>query len=101
VVAPNIHQGFSPRGAMAQRRPRRAARALRNLLPLWGLLRIAKVYPKPGPGGWMPGIRKGLRLAAVWAFALGLTPSAGFAKTTLRFIPQADLLRVAPIWTTA
>jgi len=49
----------------------------------------------------MPGIRKSLRLAAVLALALGLTPSAGFAETTLRFIPQADLRSVDPIWTTA
>ena len=42
--------------------------------------------------------------AAAAALALALIPSAGRAETgptTLRFIPQADLRSIDPIWTTA
>src|SRR5437016_5015407 len=43
-----------------------------------------------------------LRLAALaLALALGFAPAAGLAETTLRFIPQADLRSIDPIWTTA
>ena len=49
----------------------------------------------------MLGARKSLRFAALVAFCLGLTPALGLAETTLRFIPQADLRSIDPIWTTA
>src|SRR5437016_2752293 len=43
-----------------------------------------------------------LRLAALaLALALGVAPAGGLAETTLRFIPQADLRSIDPIWTTA
>src|SRR5438105_1254292 len=43
-----------------------------------------------------------LRIAiALLALALGLLPASGTAETTLRFIPQADLRSLDPIWTTA
>jgi len=50
----------------------------------------------------MSGILAKMRLAAeMWALALTLVPASGFAETTLRFIPQADLRTLDPIWTTA
>jgi peptide/nickel transport system substrate-binding protein len=49
----------------------------------------------------MPQIPKSLRFAAVLAFGLGLAPAMGLAQTTLRFIPQADLRSIDPVWTTA
>ena len=43
-----------------------------------------------------------IRLAAgLCAFLLALAPRLGVADTTLRFIPQADLRSLDPIWTTA
>ena len=42
--------------------------------------------------------------AAAIALAAFLVPAAGFAQSTqktLRFIPQADLRSIDPIWTTA
>src|SRR5947208_12515168 len=43
-----------------------------------------------------------LRLAALaLALVLGVAPAGGLAETTLRFIPQADLRSIDPIWTTA
>ena len=41
-----------------------------------------------------------LRMAFVVA-GLAFAPAAGLAETTLRFIPQADLRSLDPIWTTA
>ena len=35
------------------------------------------------------------------ALAIAAMPAAGRAETTLRFIPQADLRSLDPIWTTA
>src|SRR5260370_2306162 len=53
----------------------------------------------------MSGIAAKLRLAgALVGVALLLMPSAGWAQNTaktLRFIPQADLRSIDPIWTTA
>jgi len=53
----------------------------------------------------MSSLARLLRAAAVAAaLALALIPSAGRAEarsTTLRFIPQADLRSIDPIWTTA
>jgi peptide/nickel transport system substrate-binding protein len=53
----------------------------------------------------MSGIAAKLRLAgALVGFALLLLPNAGSAQNaakTLRFIPQADLRSIDPIWTTA
>src|SRR5436190_14300148 len=53
----------------------------------------------------MPGIAAKLRVVgALIGFALLLAPSAAWAQTgpkTLRFIPQADLRSIDPIWTTA
>src|SRR5688572_21629134 len=49
----------------------------------------------------MPAMRKSIRFAAVLTLALGLAPAFGLAQTTLRFIPQADLRSIDPIWTTA
>jgi peptide/nickel transport system substrate-binding protein len=47
-------------------------------------------------------IAAGIRLAAaLLALTLGFAPTGGFAETTLRFIPQADLRSIDPIWTTA
>jgi peptide/nickel transport system substrate-binding protein len=46
-------------------------------------------------------MRKRLRFAAALVFGLGLAPALGLAETTLRFIPQADLRSIDPIWTTA
>jgi peptide/nickel transport system substrate-binding protein len=40
-------------------------------------------------------------LAALAAVAAALAPACGAAETTLRFIPQADLRSIDPIWTTA
>src|SRR5881227_2766556 len=53
----------------------------------------------------MPGIAAKLRLAgALVGIALLAAPGAGWsqpAPKTLRFIPQADLRSIDPIWTTA
>ena len=53
----------------------------------------------------MPGIAAKLRVVgALIGFALLLAPGAAWAQTaakTLRFIPQADLRSIDPIWTTA
>src|SRR5437763_12605282 len=53
----------------------------------------------------MPGIAAKLRLAgALVGIALLAAPGAGWAQApakTLRFIPQADLRSIDPIWTTA
>jgi peptide/nickel transport system substrate-binding protein len=50
----------------------------------------------------MSGMRGKIRLAAgLYALALVIAPVQGFAETTLRFIPQADLRSLDPIWTTA
>ena len=53
----------------------------------------------------MSSLARLLRAAAVAAaLALALIPSAGRAEAgqqTLRFIPQADLCSIDPIWTTA
>src|SRR6266849_39812 len=50
----------------------------------------------------MSKIARRLRLAAgLLALALGLAPAGTLAETTLRFIPQADLRSIDPIWTTA
>src|SRR5437588_4345290 len=53
----------------------------------------------------MPGIAAKLRLAgALVAVALLLAPAVGWAESaakTLRFIPQADLRSIDPIWTTS
>src|SRR5438874_13609468 len=45
-----------------------------------------------------------IRLAAgicALVLALAVAPASGVAETNLRFIPQADLRSVDPIWTTA
>src|SRR5438094_5094493 len=43
-----------------------------------------------------------IRLAAgLFALALAAAPASGVAETVLRFIPQADLRSLDPIWTTA
>src|ERR1051325_5352036 len=44
--------------------------------------------------------RKGL-VAGLLALGLAVLSNSGFAETTLRFIPQADLRSIDPIWTTA
>ncbi len=50
----------------------------------------------------MWGIARRISLAAgLVALTLGLAPASGAAETTLRFIPQADLRSLDPIWTTA
>src|SRR4030088_3507508 len=53
----------------------------------------------------VPVIAAGMRLAALLiALAAGLAPAESRAQTpakTLRFIPQADLRSIDPIWTTA
>ena len=50
----------------------------------------------------MSKITRGLRFAAaMMGLAAGLAPAAAPAETTLRFIPQADLRSIDPIWTTA
>src|SRR5438067_3946318 len=49
-------------------------------------------------------LRRNIVAAALLAFAAGLAPvplSAQGAPKTLRFIPQADLRSIDPIWTTA
>src|SRR5216117_2505748 len=50
----------------------------------------------------MPGrsARKGL-IFSFAALLCALLPGSGSAETTLRFIPQADLRSLDPIWTTA
>src|SRR6266545_7837080 len=40
-------------------------------------------------------------LIALCAASLALAPGLALAETTLRFIPQADLRSIDPIWTTA
>src|ERR1700730_17547273 len=56
-------------------------------------------------GGSMPGMTAKIRLAGpLVAAALPFGPAAGWAQSTaktLRFIPQADLRSIDPIWTTA
>src|SRR6202795_5185743 len=50
----------------------------------------------------MSGMMGKMRLAAgSCALAFALAPATGVADTTLRFIPQADLRSLDPIWTTA
>ena len=50
----------------------------------------------------MSGILGKIRLAAgALALAVAAVPASGVAETTLRFIPQADLRSLDPIWTTA
>src|SRR5437588_1294200 len=72
--------------------------------------RVSSPSEKSRTGGSMPGrsracIAAKSRLAgALVAVALLLAPAAGWAEgaaKTLRFIPQADLRSIDPIWTTA
>src|SRR5437764_1112297 len=72
--------------------------------------RVSSPSEKSRTGGSMPGrsracIAAQTRLAgALVAAALLLAPAAGWAESaakTLRFIPQADLRSIDPIWTTA
>src|SRR5215475_7598957 len=52
--------------------------------------------------GAMSRIKVRIRLkAALLAVAIGLAPASSLSGTTLRFIPQADLRSIDPIWTTA
>jgi len=44
---------------------------------------------------------KGRVLTVLAGLLAALAPAAGMAETTLRFIPQADLRSIDPIWTTA
>src|SRR5947199_3596083 len=72
--------------------------------------RVSSPSEKSRTGGSMPGLSRGCsaaktRLAgALVAAALLMTPAAAWAESaakTLRFIPQADLRSIDPIWTTA
>src|SRR5258708_34714749 len=53
-----------------------------------------------GAGGAMRMMSGRIRLAA-GLIALAAAPASGVAETVLRFIPQADLRSLDPIWTTA
>jgi peptide/nickel transport system substrate-binding protein len=48
--------------------------------------------------GWAARMRAAVALCAAF---VALAPGLGLAQTTLRFIPQADLRSIDPIWTTA